>query len=125
MASIFVDLPITSSGIPIYANVAAFPSTGNVVGAQAVDASNIGNIYEWNGSSWILTASSGGVSGGDLTADATAGLSITNGTGAVIGSGSVVNQHVADSTHSGYLSAADWGTFNSAAGGGITGGMRI
>lgn len=49
---------------------------------------------------------------GNLTDAGTDGITITNGTGAVIGSGTAIAQHVADSTHNGYLSSADWTTFN-------------
>src|ERR1017187_853107 len=49
---------------------------------------------------------------GNLTAAGTDGISITNGTGAVLGTGTSISQHVADSTHNGYLASADWSTFN-------------
>lgn len=48
---------------------------------------------------------------GNLTDIGTDGISITGGTGAVIGSVSIAQQ-VADATHNGYLSNADWSTFN-------------
>jgi len=50
---------------------------------------------------------------GNLTDAGTDGLTVTGGTGAVIGSGTSLSQHVADSTHNGYLSQTDWSTFNS------------
>lgn len=50
---------------------------------------------------------------GNLTDTGTDGIIVTGGTGAVIGSGTSVAQHVADTTHNGYLSSADWNTFNS------------
>lgn len=50
---------------------------------------------------------------GNLTDAGTDGIVITGGTGAVIGSGTSIAQHVADSTHNGYLSNTDWSTFNS------------
>jgi hypothetical protein len=40
------------------------------------------------------------------------GLTIGNGIGSVIGTGTTVSQHVADSTHNGYLSLTDWNIFN-------------
>lgn len=49
---------------------------------------------------------------GDLTAAGTDGISVTGGTGSVIGSGTSLAQHVSDSTHNGYLSQTDWSTFN-------------
>lgn len=48
---------------------------------------------------------------GDLTAAGTDGIVITSGTGAVIHNASLA-QHVADTTHNGYLNSADWNTFN-------------
>lgn len=49
---------------------------------------------------------------GNLTDAGTDGITVTSGTGAVIGSGTSIAQHVADATHNGYLSSADWVTFN-------------
>src|SRR5579872_3576674 len=51
--------------------------------------------------------------GGNLTDAGTDGITVTGGTGAVIGSGTSIAQHVADATHNGYLASADWSTFNS------------
>lgn len=50
---------------------------------------------------------------GNLTDAGTDGITITNGTSAVIGTGTSISQHVADTTHNGYLSSTDWNTFNS------------
>lgn len=49
---------------------------------------------------------------GNLTDAGTDGIVITGGTGAVVGSGTSIAQHVADTTHNGYLSSTDWNTFN-------------
>lgn len=49
---------------------------------------------------------------GNLTAAGTDGIAVTGGTGSVIGSGTSLAQHVADSTHNGYLSSTDWIAFN-------------
>lgn len=49
---------------------------------------------------------------GNLTDAGTDGIVITGGTGAIIGSGASIAQHVADTTHNGYLSSTDWNTFN-------------
>jgi hypothetical protein len=49
---------------------------------------------------------------GNLTDVGTDGIVITGGTNAVFGSGTSIAQHVADSTHNGYLASADWVTFN-------------
>lgn len=50
---------------------------------------------------------------GNLTDVGTDGITVTGGTGAVVGSGTSISQHVADSTHNGYLASIDWSTFNS------------
>lgn len=57
---------------------------------------------------------------GNLTDVGTDGIVITGGTGAVIGTGTSIAQHVADATHNGYLSSTDWNTFNTAASGALT-----
>ena len=63
-----------------------------------------------NGKGLITSASNGIV--GSLTDVGTDGITITGGTGAVIGAGTSIAQHVADTTHNGYLSSTDWNTFN-------------
>lgn len=49
---------------------------------------------------------------GNLTDAGTDGITVTGGTGAIIGSGTSLAQHVADASHNGYLSSTDWSTFN-------------
>lgn len=58
--------------------------------------------------------------GGNLTDVGTDGITITGGAGAVIGAGTSIAQHVADSTHNGYLSSTDWTTFNGKGTGSVT-----
>lgn len=55
---------------------------------------------------------------GNLTAVGTDGIAVTNGSSSVIGSGTSLAQHVADTTHNGYLSSTDWNTFNGKQGAG-------
>ena len=50
---------------------------------------------------------------GNLTDAGTDGIVVTGGTGAVVGAGTSIAQHVADASHNGYLSSADWSSFNS------------
>lgn len=50
---------------------------------------------------------------GNLTDVGTDGIVITGGTNAVFGAGTTIAQQVSDATHNGYLSSADWVTFNS------------
>jgi hypothetical protein len=65
--------------------------------------------------SGILKAASGVLSAlaqGNLSAGGTDGISVSGGTGAVIGSGANISQQAADAGHNGYLTQADWSTFN-------------
>lgn len=55
---------------------------------------------------------------GNLTDAGTDGITVTGGTGAVLGTGTSLSQHVADTTHNGYLSSTDWNTFNGKQGAG-------
>jgi hypothetical protein len=64
-----------------------------------------------NAKGLITAASSGAIS--NLTDVGTDGITITGGIGAVLGTGTSIAQHVADTTHNGYLSSTDWNTFNS------------
>lgn len=57
---------------------------------------------------------------GNLTDAGTDGIVVTGGIGAVIGSGTSIAQHVADTTHNGYLSSTDWNTFNGKGAGTVT-----
>lgn len=57
---------------------------------------------------------------GNLTDAGTDGIVVTGGTGAVVGSGTSIAQHVADTTHNGYLSSIDWNTFNNKGSGSVT-----
>ena len=60
----------------------------------------------------VASGGTGVSSLGNLTDVGTDGITVTGGTGAVIGTGTSLSQHVADSTHAGYLSSTDWSTFN-------------
>ncbi len=59
-----------------------------------------------------LAAKQNNLTIGNLTDAGTDGIVVTSGTGAVIGSGTSLAQHVGDSTHNGYLLSTDWTTFN-------------
>lgn len=82
-------------------------ATSGVYSAAAVDLTS-----EVSGVLPIANGGTGGSSLGDLTDAGTDGITVTGGTGAVIGSGTALSQHVADATHNGYLSSANWSTFN-------------
>lgn len=59
-----------------------------------------------------LNGKQGTLTIGNLTDVGTDGITVTGGTGSVIGSGTSISQHVSDATHNGYLSLTDWNTFN-------------
>lgn len=59
----------------------------------------------------LVTSASSGTTG-NLTDVGTDGIVVTGGTGAVLGAGASLAQHVADATHNGYLASSDWSTFN-------------
>jgi hypothetical protein len=85
-------------------NACTFDNSGYIAGGVAPGVS--GNIFQSNGTDWTSVGTS------DLTDAGTDGITVTGGTGAVIGSGTSLSQHVSDATHNGYLSSADWNTFN-------------
>lgn len=88
---------------------------GSVAATLATVNANVGSFtigsFTVNGKGLITAASSGTT--GNLTDAGTDGITVTGGTGAVLGSGTSIAQHVSDSTHNGYLSSTDWSTFNS------------
>jgi hypothetical protein len=57
---------------------------------------------------------------GNLTGNVAANISVTGGTGAVIGSGTSIAQLVANGSQNGYLSSVDWTTFNNKGSGSVT-----
>ena len=85
----------------------------------------VGDFVIYDGAIWQRSPAADGVTSvngftgavvltqGNLTDAGTDGIVITGGTNAVWGSGTSIAQHVADSTHNGYLSSTDWSTFNS------------
>lgn len=96
---------------------------GSVAATLATVNANVGSFTNAsitvNAKGLITAASTGATT--NLTDVGTDGITITNGTGAVLGASPVtLSQHVADATHNGYLSSTDWGTFHTAATGGIT-----
>lgn len=102
-----------SAAFPVTISFGAFGSTPNanggsissgVITLQPADATHPGGI----------------ATSGNLTDAGTDGITVGTGTGAVIGSGTSLSQHVADSSHNGYLSSTDWTTFNGKGAGTVT-----
>lgn len=83
------------------------PSATNVTAAEESYLSGVSSSIQTqlNGKQATLTL-------GNLTDTGTDGLTVTGGTGAVVGAGTSLSQRVSDSTHNGYLSSTDWSTFN-------------
>lgn len=122
---------VSASGpgvVPATVNLVGGVSAANVAsGANAANAATSANTpstivardASGNFSAGTITASLTGHASldvatsslGNLTDAGTDGIVVTGGTGAVVGSVSLA-QHVADSTHNGYLSSTDWSTFN-------------
>lgn len=100
--------------------------TANVLALHAADGTNPGAVstttQTFAGQKTFSTGLTGTLTGaaslnvltsalGNLTDAGTDGIVVTGGTGATVGSVSLA-QHVADTTHNGYLSSTDWNTFN-------------
>lgn len=90
--------------------------TGAVVGSVSLaqtksDATHNGYLSSTDWSTF--NSKQAALTFGNLTDVGTDGITVSGGTGAVIGSGTSISQHVADATHNGYLSSTDWSTFNS------------
>src|ERR1035437_1707958 len=101
---------VTSSVLTITGGTGAVIGSGTTIHVKQASGSVSGFLSspDWttfNSKQSTLTL-------GNLTDVGTDGLVVTGGTGAVIGTGTSLAQHVADTTHNGYLSATDWNTFN-------------
>ncbi len=102
-------------------------SVGTVATTAAATQNNITSIPNlvtvgtigtgvWAGTTVAANHGGTGVTAlGNFTDAGTDGITVTGGTGAVITNASIA-QHVADTTHAGYLSSADWNTFHGATG---------
>jgi hypothetical protein len=107
----YYNLPAPGTGtVTSVSVVSANGFTGTVATSTTTPAitlaTSITGILQGNGTA-ISAATTG-----NLTDAGTDGITVTGGTGAVLGSGTSLAQHVADTTHNGYLSSTDWNTFN-------------
>ena len=102
--------PSGSGSVTSVSVVSANGLAGTVATATTTPAitlsTTITGILQGNGTA-ISAATTG-----NLTDAGTDGITVTGGTGAVLGTGTSLSQHVADTTHNGYLSSTDWNTFN-------------
>jgi hypothetical protein len=99
-----------TDGITITGGTGAVLGSGTSLSQHVADATHNGYLSstDWN----TFNNKQSTLTLGNLTDVGTDGITITGGTGAIVGSGTTISQHVADTTHSGYLSSTDWNTFN-------------
>lgn len=102
---------VGTDGIVITGGTGSVIGAGTSIAQQVADATHNGYLSQTDWSTF--NAKQAALTIGNLTDVGTDGITVTGGTGAVIGSGTSLSQHVADSTHNGYLSQTDWSTFNS------------
>ncbi|MEO7049876.1 MAG: hypothetical protein ABI091_31520, partial [Ferruginibacter sp.] len=81
------------------------------IGITQAGASTDGYLSsaDWN----IFNSKGGATASGDLTETGSSILTITGGTGAVLGTGTTIEVQQANSSQNGFLSKTDWSTFNS------------
>ena len=88
------------------------PATGQVYYTTGNNGGVVSEfLFSWNLGEFVNYSNT--LVFGNLTDTGTDGITITGGGGAVYGTGTTIAQHVADTTHNGYLSSTDWNTFNS------------
>lgn len=112
------NLSGTNTGDVILGTADGLSLSGQVLSLGTSSTSSTGALTstDWNtfnGKQNTLTL-------GNITDVGTDGITVTGGTGAIIGSGVSLSQHVADTTHNGYLSSTDWNTFNGKGTGSVT-----
>lgn len=101
---------VGTDGIVVTGGSGAVVGSGTSLAQHVSDSTHNGylNSTDWNTFNNKQTA----LTIGDFTDAGTDGILVTGGSGAVIGSGTSIAQHVADTTHNGYLNSTDWNTFN-------------
>lgn len=117
-----IDLTTKVTGVLPVANGGTGYSTGFVFNSPLVDtlgsisipaASSTVNGYlsstDWS----IFNGKQNALTFGNLSAGGSDGISVSGGSGAVIGSGASISQTQSSALSNGYLSSADWSTFNS------------
>jgi len=103
------NLSTTTSGVSITGGTGAVIGTGATINIATANGTTTGLLSsaDWN----TFNNKQGSLTFGDITSSTT-GITITGGTGAVIGTGATINIATANGTTTGLLSSADWNTFN-------------
>lgn len=99
-----------TDGIVVTGGIGAVLGTGTSLAQHVADSTHNGYLSSTDWTTFNNKQSA--LTFGNLTDAGTDGITVTNGTGAVIGTGTSFSQRVADTTHNGYLSSTDWTTFN-------------
>ena len=105
------DLTETTSAIlTITGGTNAVIGSGTTIAVSQADGSTSGYLSstDWN----TFNGKEPALTKGDLTEATSSVLTISNGTGSVIGSGTSIEVAQSSATVSGYLSSTDWSTFN-------------
>ena len=113
------NLSTTTSGVSITGGTGAVIGTGATINIATANGTTTGLLSsaDWN----TFNNKQGSLTFGDITSSTT-GITITGGTGAVIGTGATINIATANGTTTGLLSSADWNTFNNKLGSGSSAG---
>ncbi len=107
-----------TDGITVTGGTGSVIGSGTSIAQHVADATHNGYLLSTD---WVsFNAKQAALTIGNITDAGTDGITITGGTGAIIGSGVAISQHVADGTHSGYLSSSDWSRFNAGSTGTLT-----
>jgi trimeric autotransporter adhesin len=108
---------VENTALSTWAGTTNITTLGTVVtgiwNGTAIGDSYISSASTWNAKQNALTI-------GNLTESTSSVLTITGGTGAIIGSGLSVQVKQATTSQSGYLSSTDWNTFNNKGSGSVT-----
>lgn len=109
---------VGTDGIVVGNGTGSVIGSGTTIAQHVADTTHNGYLAstDWN----TFNSKQPALTIGNLTDVGTDGIVVTNGAGSVIGTGTSIAQHVADTTHNGYLASADWNTFNSKGSGTVT-----
>jgi len=105
------NLTSGTTGVSVTGGTGAVIGSGTAVNIQTASGSQPGllSAADWT----TFNNKQGAITTGNLTEATSSVLTISGGTGAVIGSGTSIQVKQAGASQAGYLSSADWNTFNS------------